>query len=56
MIVFPKTSTDRFELIITANGNPEYFKQVIDLVDNAPFLKDWRFTALIEPKEAIRID
>ncbi|EIA08713.1 hypothetical protein [Flavobacterium frigoris] len=53
MIVFPKTSTDRFELIITANGNPEYFKQVIDLMDNAPVLKTWKFTASIDSKETI---
>lgn len=53
VIVFPKTATDRFEFIITANGNPEYFNQVIVLVDNAPLLKDWKFTAFIASKESI---
>jgi hypothetical protein len=36
MIVFPKIGNTKSELIITANNNPEYFNQVIDLVDNAP--------------------
>lgn len=49
MIVFPKKNTDKTELIITANGNPEYFNQVINLVDNAPQLKTWKFTAFIQP-------
>ena len=56
VIVFPKTPTGQLEFIVTANGNPEKFKQVIDLVDNAPILKDWKFTALLEPKEATSID
>jgi hypothetical protein len=56
VIVFPKTSTDQLKFIITANGNPEKFKQVIDLVNSAPILKDWKFTALLEPKEATSID
>ncbi len=53
MIVFPKKNTDKTELIITANGNPEYFNQVINLVDNAPQLKTWKFTAFIQPTERI---
>jgi hypothetical protein len=53
MIVFPKSSTGKTELILTANGNPEYFNQVIDLVDNAPQLKNWKFTAFIQPTERI---
>ena len=53
MIVFPKNGLEKNELIITANGNPEYFNQVIDLVDNAPQLKNWKFTAFIQPTERI---
>jgi hypothetical protein len=53
MIVFPKIGNTKSELIITANGNPEYFNQVIDLVDNAPQLKNWKFTAFIQPIERI---
>ncbi|RTZ01323.1 hypothetical protein EKM02_06120 [Flavobacterium sp. RSP49] len=53
MIVFPKKNTDKTELIITANGNPEYFNQVINLVDNAPQLKIWKFTGFIQPTERI---
>lgn len=53
MIVFAKNGNNKSELIITANGNPEYFNQVIDLVDNAPQLKNWKFTAFIQPTERI---
>jgi hypothetical protein len=51
MIVFP--NNNKSELIVTANGNPEYFNQVINLVDNAPQLKNWKFTAFIQPTERI---
>ncbi|MFV8351750.1 hypothetical protein [Flavobacterium sp. XS2P14] len=53
IIVFPKNGNTKSELIITANGNPEYFNQVIDLIDNAPQLKNWKFTAFIQPTERI---
>jgi len=49
MIVFPKKENQKTELIITANGNPEYFNQVIELINNAPVLKHWKFTAFIQP-------
>jgi hypothetical protein len=55
MIVFPinNNNNNKSELILTANGNPEYFEQVINLVDNAPQLKNWKFTAFIQPTERI---
>jgi hypothetical protein len=53
IIVFPKRTTDQFEFIITSNGNHKLFKKVIDLVDNAPVLKTWKFTAFIDSKETI---
>jgi hypothetical protein len=53
IIVFPKKNTEKTELIITANGNPEYFNKVIQLIDKAPILKNWKFTAFIQPTERI---
>lgn len=53
MIVFPKKENQKTELIITANGNPEYFIKVTDLINNAPLLKHWKFTAFIQPSEKI---
>ena len=56
MIVFPinnNNNNNKAELIITANGNPKYFEQIINLVDNAPQLKTWKFTAFIQPTERI---
>ena len=49
MIVFPKNENHKTELIITANGNPKYFNQVIELINNDPVLKHWKFTAFIQP-------
>jgi hypothetical protein len=54
IIVFPKRSMDQFEFIITSNSNSKLFKQVIDLMDNAPVLKTWKFTAYITSKETIK--
>jgi hypothetical protein len=53
MIVLPKEEKQKAELIITANGNPEYFAQVVQLVNNAPVLRNWKFTAFIQPTENI---
>jgi hypothetical protein len=53
MIVFPKKPIQKTELIITANGNPEYFTQVIELIKHAPVLKHWKLTAFIQPTENI---
>jgi hypothetical protein len=53
MIVFPKKPNERTELIITANGNPEYFIQVTKLIKHAPTLKHWKFTAFVQSKENI---
>ncbi|AWM14665.1 hypothetical protein DI487_12900 [Flavobacterium sediminis] len=53
MIVFPKKQNQKTELIITANGNPDYFNQVEELINNAPVLKHWKFTAFIQPTSNI---
>jgi hypothetical protein len=53
VIAFPKRPTNKATLVITANGNPEYFKQVIDLIDKAPRLRTWIFKAFIQPMEDI---
>ena len=49
IIIFPKKENQKTELIITANGNSDYFNQVIQLIDNAPKLRHWKFTAFIQP-------
>tara|TARA_R110002124_G_scaffold274118_1_gene443848 strand:- start:235 stop:903 length:669 start_codon:yes stop_codon:yes gene_type:complete len=56
IIIFPNTAKDKTEFIITCNGNPEYFNQVIAIIDNAPKLKAWKFTAILLPSLAERRD
>jgi hypothetical protein len=41
------------ELIITAEGDINYFKQVEDVINNAPVISNWVFIAFIPPE---RID
>jgi hypothetical protein len=55
IIVFPKNKKDKTEFIITSNGNPDYFHQIIDLIDKAPALRTWKFTAFIKPLPDIEL-
>jgi hypothetical protein len=56
IIIFPNASKDKTEFTITCNGNPEYFNQVIALIDNAPKLKTWKFTVILLPSQVERRD
>lgn len=53
LIIFPKKEKEKAELIITANGNPNFFSQVTELINKAPALRHWKFTAFIQPTENI---
>lgn len=50
LLVFPNREKDKLQMIITANGNPDYFDKVEEVVKAAPQLKDWKFTAFIQPQ------
>ncbi|MBP4141977.1 hypothetical protein J3S90_09195 [Flavobacterium sp. P4023] len=53
IIVFPKKENSKAEFIVTANGSSNYFQQVTLLIDNAPRLRTWNFTAFIQPTNEI---
>ncbi|SHM44536.1 hypothetical protein [Flavobacterium xanthum] len=53
IIVFSKKENSKTEFIVTANGNSNYFQQVTLLIDNAPRLRTWKFTAFLMPTEQI---
>lgn len=53
ILIFPKNKKQPVQLIISANGNPDFFSQVITLIDNAPKLQHWTFIAFIQPSEDI---
>jgi hypothetical protein len=42
---------DDQELIITADGDVDYFDKVDELIDCAPILENWNFTAFMQPHE-----
>lgn len=50
ILVFPKFKSEKIQLLITAIGNRELFQKAIELEKSAPKLKDWKFTALIQPR------
>ncbi len=52
IMVFPKRETEAVQLIITANGDPEYFEKAELVVAAAPRLKGWQFTTFIQPKHS----
>jgi hypothetical protein len=53
IIIFPEKPHDLLKLIISANGNPDYFDQVHTLVDSAPKFKHWKVIAFIQPSQDI---
>ncbi|MGC4041918.1 MAG: hypothetical protein QM710_14335 [Flavobacterium sp.] len=53
IIVYPKAKKKRTHLIISARGKKELFSMAIDLEKSAPKLWDWKFTALIQPRQDI---
>lgn len=53
IIMFPANESEPIQLVISACGNPEFFEQVITLVDAAPKLKNWQFIAFIQPTQSI---
>jgi hypothetical protein len=53
IIVFPKVKKKKAQLMISARGNQELFYMAIELEKTAPHLWDWKFTALIQPRQDI---
>ena len=56
ILVFPNNNNNnnnKSVFIITTNKNSRTFKKAIALIDNAPVLKDWKFTTLLKSNETI---
>lgn len=53
LLFFSKRKGEKPQIIITANGNPLYFKYVENLLKVAPKLKNWEIKAFLQPRAAI---
>jgi len=53
LLFFPKRLRERPQIVITANGNPLYFKYVENLVKSAPKIKNWQIKAYLQPTAEI---
>ncbi len=53
LLFFPKRPREKPQIIITANGNPLYFKYVENLVNAAPKIKNWQIKAFLQPTAEI---
>jgi hypothetical protein len=51
--MFPEKPKEKLQLIISANGNPEYFGQVMTLAEHAPQFKNWKIVPFIQPSNDI---
>ena len=49
ILIFPKRANEKTQLILTANGKPEYFEKVELLVSDAPKFKNWVIAAFVKP-------
>lgn len=51
ILIFPKVKKKKTQLIISASGQHELFHMAIELEKTAPRLWDWKFKALIQPRQ-----
>jgi len=51
ILIFPKHKNKKTKLIFSAKGNQELFKTAIELEKTARNLWDWKFTAIIQPRD-----
>lgn len=48
IVIQKSKGTEESELIISANSDPDYYGEVITLVDAAPKISGWKITAFIQ--------
>lgn len=53
IIMFPEKPDDKPQLLISANGNPEYFNEVVTLAQHAPLFNNWKIIPFIQPSDNI---
>jgi hypothetical protein len=53
ILIFPNRKNKKTQMIISANGNPDFFNKVEKVIKSAPKLKDWGFIAFVQPSAAI---
>lgn len=51
ILIFPNRKNEKTQMIITSNGNPDFFNSVEEVVNSAPQLNDWEFIAFVQPSK-----
>ena len=52
-LVIPQNDKEKFEVVFTAVGDSNHFIHLFNLLDNAPPLRSWKFTAMMANQEQI---
>lgn len=52
-LVIPQNDKEKFEVVFTAVGDTNHFIHLFNLLDNAPPLRSWKFTAMMATQEQI---
>ncbi|RKS03014.1 hypothetical protein [Flavobacterium sp. 102] len=53
ILIFPNRKNEKTKMIISANGNPDFFTKVEEVIKPAPKFKDWEFKAFVQPSKDI---
>lgn len=53
ILIFPNRKNKKTQMIFTANGNPDFFNSVEEVIKLAPQINDWKFIAFVQPIEDI---
>ena len=52
-LIIPQIEKDKYEIVLTSTGDTKHFLYLFTLLDNAPPLRSWKFTAMMANQEQV---